>query len=141
VRGSVGNITVVRLGDRVSVVRSLQLVSGVVAVMAGGAQAVTGLAGTAGMRAAPPQPGSGLANVDSELRFYGTWYAASGLLTLEQARRGRPLHPMHAAAWVVAGLARRRGTKAGVEPQRLFRMLGAAEIALGVILLAERTRA
>jgi hypothetical protein len=77
-------------------------------------------------------------NVDSELRFYGVWYAASGLAMHKAAadvEADRLLHPLLAAGWLAASLSRLLSIRAVGRPDALFMMLGAAEAVVGTILV------
>ena len=117
--------------------RRLLALSGLVALAAGGYQAARGLEATPGRRAAGDR---WLTDVDSELRFYATWYAATGALALHLARRGPSVGASRAmgAAWLAAGIARTHGAYQVGRPSPLYQALGASELVLGSMLLRTR---
>jgi hypothetical protein len=113
--------------------RALRL-SGGVAVVAGLHQLLTGSAGVVGHR---PAGSAGERNVDSELRFYGAWYATAGALML-RASAGpldRRTTRVLGAGWLLAATGRALSLRAVGRPHPLLLALGAAEVALAAELL------
>ena len=112
-------------------------IGGAVAVAAGVHQAVTGLGGVLG--AGPVVGGDHAArNVDSELRFYGAWYAAAGAMMLRtgsSARADRSTTRVLGAGWLLAATGRVLSWRAVGRPHPLFIALGLAEVALAAELL------
>jgi hypothetical protein len=118
--------------------RYLSGAAGAVALAAGTHQALRGVRGTAGVDpAAGSSPETWMRNVDSELRFYATWYAAAGTTALADAVRGRP--PSTGAVWLTSGLLRLRGARRQ-RPARGFVALGVVEVGVGAVLLADQAR-
>ena len=113
--------------------RALRL-GGAVAVVAGLHQLATGGTGVVGHR---PDGSAGARNVDSELRFYGAWYATAGALMLRAAsgpldrRTTRTL----GAGWLLAAAGRVLSVRAVGRPHPLLLALGVAEAALALELL------
>jgi hypothetical protein len=112
--------------------------AGAVAVVAGAHQLLTGVAGVRGGpgdAAAMPA----LRNVDSELRFYGAWYAVSGSLMLRNSAQEEPdaaTTRLVGAGWLAAAAGRVLSMRAVGRPGRLFMVLTAAECAVAAVLLA-----
>jgi len=119
--------------------RRILAASGLVALGAGTYQAVRGLDATGGGSTGRPND-RWLADVDSELRFYATWYAASGALALHLARRepGSATSRAMGVAWLAAGAARVHGMRTVGRPSPLYQALGACELALGAALVRRR---
>jgi hypothetical protein len=113
-------------------------VAGAVAVIAGAHQLLTGLAGVRGWRATAADAPA-LRNVDSELRFYGAWYATSGLLMLQAAGQER-LDPgrtrLVGAGWLAAAAGRVLSMREVGRPDPVFTLLFLAECAVAAVLLA-----
>jgi hypothetical protein len=115
--------------------------AGAVAVVAGTQQVLTGSGGVLGLRdrsAVAREP-----SVDSELRFYGVWYAVSGLAMHKAAAdpgADRALHPLLAAGWCAAAASRLLSARAAGMPHPLFVGLGVAEAALAAILFRASPR-
>jgi hypothetical protein len=82
--------------------------------------------------------GSTSVNVDSELRFYGAWYAAAGLVLLHSARRpeseGRAIRVV-CATFGLAGLARLLGIVVVGTPDPVFVALMVAEWAIPMVVI------
>lgn len=119
-------------------------IGGAVAVVAGLHQVVTGNAGVVGNRPdldgwRDPESAAALRNVDSELRFYGAWYATAGALMLRAAagpRVDRGTRRLLGLGWLLAATGRVLSIRAVGRPHPLFVALGAAELALAAELLA-----
>jgi hypothetical protein len=78
------------------------------------------------------------ANVDSELRFYATWYAVLGLLVLRAARRPEAETAVIRACGVgflVAGCSRIVSWASVGKPHPWFRVLMALEFAIPVVII------
>lgn len=118
--------------------RALLTASGLVAVAAGAHQAAGGLGAVAGAPRGLAEGPGWVRDVDSELRFYGTWYAASGALALAHARRDEEPSDAWGVVWVAAAAARAAGAARVGTPSGLFRALTVAELVLGGALLAAR---
>jgi hypothetical protein len=93
---------------------------------------MTGAAGVAGRR-----PATIDRNVDSELRFYGAWYATAGALMLRAASGplDRRTTQTLGAGWLLAATGRGLSWRAVGRPHPLFVALGLAELALAAELL------
>lgn len=110
--------------------------AGTAALLAGGYQVCTGSRGVSGVRqpaALADEPG-----LDSELRFYGVWYAVSGLVMHKAAadpQVDRALHPLLAFGWGAAAVSRLLSARSVGRPPALFVVLAAAEAALAGSLL------
>jgi uncharacterized protein YjeT (DUF2065 family) len=111
--------------------------SGGVAVAAGLYQLLTGAAGVVGGR-----PGAVSRDVDSELRFYGAWYATAGALMLRAASGplDRGTTRTLGTGWALAATGRVLSMRAVGRPHPLLLALGVAEAALAVELLGPADR-
>jgi hypothetical protein len=77
------------------------------------------------------------AEVDSELRFYASWYVVAGLLmrrAATDAALDRALRPSIEAGWLLGAVGRMASTHAAGRPQRMFLVLAAAEALLAGVL-------
>jgi hypothetical protein len=119
----------------VDIRRTSTLAAGAVALAAGSYQALTGLRGTPGR-----QPEGALdpwlRDLDSEVRYYASWYAAAGATTLVRGLRNQPVSGV---PWLVAGAARLRGARTE-RPGPAYLGLGLLEVAVGAVLLRPRRR-
>ena len=82
--------------------------------------------------------GSTSVNVDSELRFYGAWYAAAGLVLLHSARRPESEGPAIRVVCVtfgLAGLARLLGIVLVGAPDPVFVALMVAEWVIPIVVI------
>jgi hypothetical protein len=87
--------------------------------------------------------GEASANVDSEFRFYASWYAVFGALLLRAARHPETETAVVRAAgagFFVAGLGRVLSWRARGRPHVLFRALTAAELAIPVLIIPWQRR-
>lgn len=117
---------------------SLTAVAGGVALVAGLHQAATGLRGVAGAGAAAALDPRARASLDSELRFYGTWYAAAGALAL---RHPEPLRRALGPVWLGCAATRLLSLRTAGRPHPVLLLLAAAEAAVGTALVVEERRA
>jgi hypothetical protein len=117
--------------------RTSTVAAGAVALAAGTYQALTGIRGTPGDGRRDDGLDPWLRNVDSELRYYGVWYAAAGARALSTALRTGPASRAAGLPWLLAGAARLRGT-ATHRPDPAFVALGVVEVSLGGLLLFGR---
>ncbi|MEA2447715.1 MAG: hypothetical protein QOK47_1352 [Actinomycetota bacterium] len=114
--------------------RGLQLfvvILGLVALIAGGLAMLFG----AGL---VPDSGAVSANVDSEMRFFATWYAVAGFVLLRAAPKVESqttLIRTVAAAVFIAGCTRILSLIVVGKPDPLFLMLMAIELALPFVLV------
>jgi hypothetical protein len=128
-------------GCRVSLRTRTLRIAGTVAVVAGAQQVVGGSRAVAGVRdrsALTREP-----SVDSELRFYGVWYAVSGVVMHKSAadpEADRALHPLLAVGWCAAAVSRLLSARAVGRPHPLFMTLGVAEATLAAIRFRSRDR-
>jgi hypothetical protein len=114
--------------------RGLQLVLtviGAVAVVFGGLGVVRGAAGVV-------EGGKVSANVDSEMRFFASWYAVLGALFLRAARRPESettIVRAGGAGFFLAACGRTLSARTVGPPNRLFRTLMWLEFALPAVLV------
>ena len=113
-------------------------------LFAGGAVATTAGLDTV-VRGARSVAGEGAANaaIESEMRFYGAFYAAYGLGVLRTARRADPdpgAVRAIAATLFAAGLARAGGWATAGKPHPLQQALLAVELVLPPALVALQSR-
>ena len=116
--------------------RALFYLGGAVATAAGLHTALTGARSLPGDQTATPE-------VESELRFYGTFYAAFGLAVLRMAPRAdRDAAALHAVAGTLfaAGLARAGGWRATGRPHPVQQALLAIELAAPPAVVAWQAR-
>lgn len=113
-------------------VRSLLLLTGVVAVLAGAYGAATGIEGMSGESAATT-------NVDSEYRFLSAFWLAFGLIVLRVGRRPT-IDPRAARALMLVllcgGLARALSWAVEGRPDDLYLVLMALELGVPVAVFA-----
>lgn len=124
-------------GSSARALRALLLGGGVVATAAGMHTVVVGGKSLPGRRLANPV-------LESELRFYATYYVAFGLAALRVAPRAdRDANAVRALAGTLflSGLARAGGWLAAGRPHRLQRTLLAIELALPPTMIALSARA
>ena len=104
-------------------------VLGLVATVFGAQGVVTGVGGVR-------KGGRASANVDSELRFFAAWYAVAGLTMLRPARRvesdGATIR-VTCAGWLIAACGRLLSARQVGQPDRVFRVLTGAELAIPAI--------
>lgn len=114
-------------------------IAGTVALVAGGYQALTGLKGVLGVDEAVATPAQ--RNVDSELRFYGVWYAVAGAAMHTAASSPdvhRSLQPLITAGWGLSALSRLASARAVGRLHDFFLGLTVLEAALAALLLRRR---
>lgn len=117
---------------------------GTIAIAAAVGQVASGARGVRGFDwrvASGELPSSGLASLDSELRFYAVWYGVAGALMHRAANDevlDRAVSTLVAAGWAAAALGRLLSARATGRPDPLFIALGGAEAAMAA-LLATRT--
>jgi hypothetical protein len=104
---------------------------GCVAVIFGGLAMVLGAASV-------PRPGSFTSNLDSELRFFATWYVIVGVLLLRTVRdvesQATIIRTIAAGAFL-AGCARALGWAAGGAPDTQFAVLMVIELAIPIVVV------
>ncbi len=116
--------------------------AGTVAVVAGCHQALRGLRGVRGA-GGPRADTRGERNLDSELRFYGVWYAFSGAVMRKaatDAETDRALGGVVAAGWAASALSRLLSTRSVGRPDPLFVELGVLEALVAAVLLGPSRR-
>ncbi len=119
--------------------RGLQVVLsaiGVVATVAGSSAVVQGSANVL-------RGGEVSANVDSEFRFYASWYAVFGLLLLRAARRPESETVIVRACgsgFLLAGSSRLLSMKASGAPHPLFKVLTAIEFLIPAVIIPWQSR-
>lgn len=127
-----------RATTRAAAIRRVALrTAGTVAALAGGHQVATGMRGVSGIGSAAATD----SNADSEIRFYATWYAISGVLMLAAAASpatDRALQPAFEAGWSLAVVGRLLSARAVGRPGGLFIALTALEVGVAGALIATR---
>ncbi len=119
--------------------RGLQVVLsaiGVVATVAGSSAVVQGSANVL-------QGGKVSANVDSEFRFYASWYAMFGLVLLRAARRPESetvIVRACGAGFLVAASSRLLSMKATGPPHALFKTLTVIEFVVPAVIIPWQTK-
>lgn len=104
----------------------------------GGVATVFGLLGVAKGAAGVRNGGAVSASVDSELRFFASWYAVLGLLTLRAARQPEAeavLVRACAGGFFLAACGRVLSMRAVGPPDPLFKALAAVEFAIPAVVL------
>jgi hypothetical protein len=120
--------------------RGLQRTLGII----GGVATVAGLSSVVQGAGGVLQGGKVSANVDSEFRFYATWYAVLGVLVLRAAR-----HPESEATVVracgagffLAGCSRILSATSVGEPHKFFKVLTGIELAIPALIIPWQNRA
>jgi hypothetical protein len=100
-------------------------------------QITTGLSGVLG--ADTLRRTRAAANVDSELRFYGVWYAVAGALMHRAAgdpQRDRALRPLIETGWALAAATRILSVRRVGRPHKLFLGLAGLEALVAAVLVA-----
>jgi hypothetical protein len=114
--------------------------AGTVAVVAGCHQAVTGVRGVRGA-AGERVTSKGDRNVDSELRFYGVWYAVAGAVMHKAAvdvRTDRVFDDLLAVGWAASAVSRLLSTRSVGRPDVVFVGLGLLEAVVAAVLFRSR---
>jgi hypothetical protein len=114
--------------------RGLQAVLGAIGTVATVAGTSAVVQGTANVL----RGGNASANVDSEFRFYASWYAVFGVMLLGAARRPETETAVVracGAGFLLAALGRVRSNRAMGRPHPLFLALNAAEFAVPAVVV------
>jgi hypothetical protein len=109
----------------------------------GGLATVAGASGMARGASEVVEAGPFSANVDSEYRFYATWYHLAGLVLLRAAQRpedARTVVRAAAAALLAAASARVLSIRAVGRPHPYQRVLMAAEFAIPAVIVPWQAR-
>jgi hypothetical protein len=115
--------------------------AGTVAIAAGVHQLVTGVAGVHGREVADA---TAAPNLDSEIRFYGGWYAIAGFLMhrlATDAELDLAVGRLVEAGWAAAVAARLLSIRHAGRPAPRFLVLAAAEVGVIAVLLRRRPAA
>jgi hypothetical protein len=119
--------------------RALQAVLGAIGTVA----TVAGSSAVAQGAANVLHGGEVTPNVDSEFRFYASWYAIFGVLLLRAARRPESETAVvraAAAGFLVAAIARLLSRRAVGRPHALFSVLTALEFGVPIVLIPWQRR-
>ena len=111
--------------------QALLIVLGLVAIVAGAVTMIGGAATVLGVDHSP-------ASLDSELRFYATWYALAGIVMLRSTRRvesAGAVIRLVAAGFFIAGCTRILSWAAVGRPDAFFVALMIVELSLPAILI------
>ena len=111
---------------------------GAIGCVATGAGLFSVVRGTAGVPAGVPAANDVPANVDSEFRFYASWYTVLGILVLRASRRPEAetvAVRACAGGFLLAAVSRLLSWRAVGRPSPFFRALAAVEFAIPAVLV------
>jgi hypothetical protein len=119
--------------------RGLQTTLGIIGSVATVAGLGSVVQGTGGVL----RGGKVSANVDSEFRFYASWYTVLGVLILGAARRPESATTVVracGAGFLLAGCSRILSMKSVGQPHTLFKVLTAFEFAIPAVIIPWQNR-